>query len=169
MGITDLIIKISSSKFARRFQYEPYIIKTLEYINPLEKDRILVIYKEVDYLSSPVNNIYHPAVYKGIEVEGEMELKETFDKVILFFSIHDLPIDKINTLKKHLNDDSRLFVIFYSDSGWFFKTVLKITDREAFENLNRPYENLLSCGFRLEDELTLNRYHIRVSRYRKEG
>ncbi len=170
MGITDLIIKISSSRFARRFQYEPYIIKTVEYINPKKEDTVFVVYKEVDYLASPIEHISHPKRYISMEVNEEPELdEEKLDKVVMFFSIHDIEKEKLYKIRNQMSEKSRLFVVFYSDSGWFFKTVLRITDSNSFRNLNKQYEVLSESGFVLEEELNLNRYHIKISRYRKEG
>ncbi len=169
MGITQWIINLSNSRFARRFQYEPYIIKSVEYIDPKPEDTLLVIYKEADYLKSPIHHFARVKTYEAYEVSSPFELDKLFDKVVLYFSIFDLKADQISLLSDHLKETGRLYSIYYLPGGAFFDLTLKLTDRQAFDNCKKGEDPLRVAGFELEDSLFLKRHHVSVYRYRKGG
>lgn len=166
MGFTDLIIKISNTKFAHRFQYEPYIIKSVEYIDPQKEDMILVIYKDTDYIQSLTTRYIKRENYVSFEAEQKIDLNRNFDKVVLFFSINDIDKESIDTIKKHLKRDGKLYSVFYLNSGKFFELVLRISDKEAHKHINKKSDILTHNGFMLVDELKLPRQHISISEYR---
>jgi len=164
MGFTDLIIKLSNTKFARRFQYEPYIIKSIEYINPKKEDRILTIYKDADYLKSLMRQYIKDENYISFEVNDKMNSKEIFDKVVLFFSINDLEKSHIDFILSHMKKNGELFNIFYLNSSKFFEWTLKLTDRDTFRSIGR-INRVLEESFILKDRLELPKLYITISKY----
>jgi hypothetical protein len=165
MGFTDFIIKLSNTKFARKFQYEPYIIKSVEYINPDKDDSVCVIFKEADYLKSLMSQYVKTENYAAFEVSKEMDSDKIFDKVVLFFSINDLKKHHTEFIKSHLRNKGHLYSIFYLNSGKFFEWTLKLTDKDVLKSMDKENNILKLAGFVLEDELKLPKLYISVSKY----
>ncbi len=166
MGFTDFIIKLSNTKFARKFQYEPYIIKSVEYINPLKDDSVLVIYKDTDYLQSLMQQYVKRENYISYEAGQEIELDRDFNKAVLFFSINDISKKQIDTISSHMLKDSRLFSIFYLNSSKFFEWTLRLTDRDIFKKLQTGNDGVLSDKFMFMEKLELPKQYITVSKYK---
>ncbi len=165
MGFTDLIIKLSNTKFARKFQYEPYIIKSVEYINPNENDRVLVIYKDADYLKSLMVQFVKAENYTAFELNKDISSKDKFDKIVLFFSINELAKRHLDFISSHIEKNGRLYSIFYLDSGKFFEWTLRLTDKDVLQYIKKT-DTIDLENFVLEDELKLPKLHIAISRYR---
>ncbi len=165
MGFTDLIIKLSNTKFARKFQYEPYIIKSVEYINPKKEDRVLTIYKDADYLKSLMRQYVKDENYISFEVSEKVESKEMFDKVVLFFSINDLGKSHIDFILSHMKKNGELFSIFYLNSSKFFEWTLKLTDRDTFKSIGHTNSVLKEEGLILKDRLELPKLYIAINNY----
>ncbi len=165
MGFTDLIIKLSNTKFARKFQYEPYIIKSVEYISPKKEDCILTIYKDADYLKSLMRQYVKDEHYISFEVSEKMESKEMFDKVVLFFSINDLEKSHVDFILSHIKKSGELFSIFYLNSSKFFEWTFKLTDRDTFKSIGHTNSMLEEGGFVLEDRLKLPKLYIEIRNY----
>lgn len=166
MGFTDFIIKLSNTKFARKFQYEPYIIKSVEYINPLKDDSLLVIYKDTDYLQSLMQQYIKRENYISYEVGQEIELDRDFNKTVLFFSINDISKKQIDTISSHMLKDSRLFSIFYLNSSKFFEWTLRLTDRDIFKKLQTGNDGVFNDKFMFMEKLELPKQYISVSKYK---
>ncbi len=165
MGFTDLIIKLSNTKFARKFQYEPYIIKSVEYINPKKNDFVLVIYKETDYLQSLMHQYVESNKYISFEVSKMINSEEKFDKIVLFFSEHDLKEKHIDFILSHMKENCTIYSIFYLNSSKFFEWTLKLTDRDILKSMENKNNILEDNGFKLENELKLPKLYISISKY----
>ncbi len=168
MGFTDLIIKLSNTKFARKFQYEPYIIKSVEYINPNKEDCVLVIYKEADYLKSLMLQYIKQDNYVSFEVGEKANLDKYFDKIVLFFSLNELKKEHLSFISSKLKKNGKVYSIFYLNSSKFFEWTLRLTDKEVLKSMKEKSDMLNLEGFVLENELKLNKLYISISRYKRE-
>jgi hypothetical protein len=168
MGFTDFIIKISNAKFSRRFQYEPYIIKSVEYINPEKEDKLLVIFKETDYLQSLMMQYVKHENYFSFELKQKIDINAKIDKVVLFFSLYELSKNHIETIKKWLKKGGSIYSITYLKDSKFFELTLKLIDREESDKLDTENNILEKEGFVTTDKADLSKHHVSIKKY-KEG
>ncbi len=166
MGFTDWIIKISNTKFARRLQYEPHIIKSVEYISPAKDDKVLVIYKETDYLQSLMMQYVKYKNYYSFEVKENINLEEKVDIVVLFFSVYDIDEGHMDTIKKYLKKSGYVYNITYLNDSKFFELTLKLIDKDESKRLKEEDDILENNGFILEDSSNFVKHHVSVKRYR---
>jgi len=161
-AISDLITKLQKSKFARRFQYEPYIIKSVEYVNPKVGEKLFVAYREVDYFKSLAVQMMDKNDYYSWNVESDFpEIEDIkFDKIIFFVSTYYTTkemIDKAISLRK---DNGLVYCICFLAGSKFFETTLKITDKVAYSNLGKELE--LFDGLEVLDQKEFKSAHIRA-------
>ncbi|WP_035588399.1 hypothetical protein [Hippea jasoniae] len=163
MGITDWIIKLQNSKFARRFQYEPYIIRSVEFVDPKGSEKILVVYREVDYFKSlAVRLMKNEDNYYGVDIEQSGEIEENgFDKVVFFVSVYYATPQKIKQLALKAKNGGKIYCICFLKGSLFFETTLKITDKSAFNLLGREIE--LFEGFKKTEEVDFKKEHIKIA------
>ncbi len=161
-AISDLIIKLQKSKFARRFQYEPYIIKSVEYVAPKKGEKLFVVYREIDYFKSLAIQMMNKDDYFSWNVEKEFpEIDDTrFDKVVFFVSMYYTTkkmIDRAVALKK---DNGSVYCICFLAGSKFFETTLKITDKVAYSKLGKELE--LFEDLEIVDQKEFKSVHIKA-------
>ncbi len=166
MGFTDLIIKLSNSKFARKFQFEPYIIKSVEYINPSSDDKILVIYKETDYLQQLMTQYVKYENYFSFEIGETIDIEDSVDKIVLFFSMYDITDNHISLIKNRISKDGTVYAITYLNDSKFFELTLKLIDKFEANNLDKNKNRLEESGFLLIDNADFNKHHVSVKKYK---
>jgi hypothetical protein len=169
MGVGDWIIKLQKSKFARRFQYEPYIIKSVEYIKPQKGEKILVVYREVDYFKSLyVHLTNNEENYFSWDVERRFEMEDNlkFDKIVFFVSTYYSDEKGIKSVLKHANEKTKIYCICFLGGNKFFEATLKITDKIAFSGLGKELKPFNNCTVVSEKEFA--RVHIKIVEMRCE-
>ena len=167
MGITSWIVKLQKSKFARRFQYEPYIIKSVEYVDPKPDEKLFVVYREVDYFKSLCVQITeNEKNYFSWNVETDflLEDKIKFDKIIFFVSTYYTDREGIKKVLKHARDDTEIYCICFLEGSKFFETTLKLTDKKAFNQLGRELELFKGCD--VLEEKRFKNVHIKIVKLR---
>ncbi len=137
--ISDLIIRLQKSKFARRFQYEPYIIKSVEYVAPKRGERLFVIYREIDYFKSLAIQMMDKDDYFSWDVEKEFpELGDIrFDKIVFFVSSYYTTKEMVEKVISFKKDSGFVYCICFLGGSKFFEITLKITDKVAHSKLGK--------------------------------
>ncbi len=167
MGFTDWIIKLSNAKFSRKFQYEPYIIKSTEYIDIKESETVLTIYKETDYMQSIITTHYvKNENYYSFETNQTINIDKKINKVILFFSLFDINKTHIETIKQVLKKDGKIYCITYLNDSKFFELTLKLIDKDEAKKLDKTENILDETGFILEDTANFTKQHVSVKKYK---
>ncbi|WP_022670219.1 hypothetical protein [Hippea alviniae] len=167
MGVTNWIIKLQKSKFARRFQYEPYIIKSVEYVDPNPDEKLFVIYREVDYFKSLCIQITeNEENYFSWNVETDFPLKDKikFDKIVFFVSTYYTDKESIKKALEHARDDTEVYCICFLKGSKFFETTLKLTDKKAFSQLGKELELFDKCT--VLEKREFKSAHIKVVKLR---
>ncbi len=161
-AISDLIIKLQKSKFARRFQYEPYIIKSVEYVNPKKGEKLFVVYREVDYFKSLAVQMMDKDDYYSWDVEREFpEIDDLrFDKVVFFVSTYYTTKDMIDRAVALKKDNGLVYCICFLAGSKFFEATLRITDKVAYNRLGKELE--LFDGLEVVDQKDFKSAHIRA-------
>ncbi|WP_025209826.1 hypothetical protein [Hippea sp. KM1] len=165
-SITNLILKLQKSRFARRFQYEPYIIKSVEYIEPKKGESLFVVYREVDYFKSLAVEFMDKDDYFSWNVEEAfLQPPQKVDKVVFFISTYYMKKDDIDRVIDYLKDDGYIYCVCYLSGSVFFETTLRITDKNAFGGLNREMD--LFEGVEVVEEVEFKKQHIRIVKMRR--
>ncbi len=161
-AISDLIIKLQKSKFARRFQYEPYIIKSVEYVDPKMGEKLFVAYREVDYFKSLATQMMNKDDYYSWDVESEFpEIDDVkFDKIVFFVSTYYTTKDMIDKAVSLRKNDGLVYCICFLAGSKFFETTLRITDKVAYSKLGKELE--LFDGLEVVDISDFKSAHIRA-------
>lgn len=161
-SITEWIVKLQKSKFARRFQYEPYIIKSVEYVNPKRGEKILVAYREVDYFKSLAVQMMNEEDYFSWDVE--LPFKEfdgvEFDKIVFFVSCYYTTKQAINRVVSLKKRDGIVYCVCFLGGNKFFETTLKLTDKIAYKKLGKELE--MFEGLEIVEEKEFKSAHIKV-------
>ncbi len=141
-SITEWIVKLQKSKFARKFQYEPYIIKSVEYVNPKKGEKILVAYREVDYFKSLAIQMMDENDYYSWDVELPFEGFGGigFDKIVFFVSCYYTTKEEIKRVVSLKKRDGFVYCVCFLRGSVFFETTLKLTDKTAYSKLGRELE-----------------------------
>ena len=141
-SITEWIIKLQKSKFARKFQYEPYIIKSVEYVNPKKGEKILVIYREIDYFKSLAVQMMDEKDYYSWDVEQPFEGFNgvEFDKIVFFVSSYYTTKESIKRVVSLKKKRGLVYCICFLKGSVFFETTLKLTDKTAYSKLGKELE-----------------------------
>ncbi len=161
-AISDLIIKLQKSKFARRFQYEPYIIKSVEYVAPKKGEKLFVVYREIDYFKSLAIQMMNKDDYFSWDVEKEFPKigDVRFDKVVFFVSMYYTTkkmIDQAVALKKN---NGLVYCICFLAGSKFFEATLKITDNVAYSKLGKELK--LFDGLEVAEQKEFKSVHIKA-------
>ncbi len=161
-AISDLIIKLQKSKFARRFQYEPYIIKSVEYVDPKVGEKLFVAYREVDYFKSLAIQMMNKDDYYSWDVESEFpEIDDVkFDKIVFFVSTYYTTKDMIDRAVSLRKNDGLVYCICFLAGSKFFETTLRITDKVAYSKLGKELE--LFDDLEVIDRRDFKSAHIRA-------
>ncbi|AEA33764.1 hypothetical protein [Hippea maritima] len=167
-SITNLIVKLQKSKFARRFQYEPYIIKSVEYVNPTKGEKLLVVYRETDYFRSLALESMSKEDYFSWNVEDTFDIDNVeVDKIVFFISTYYLNRQDLNKALDRLKENGEVFCICYLRGSKFFETTLKITDKKAFNGLGDEIE--LFRDFEILDIKEFQKEHIKAVKLRRNS
>lgn len=161
-SITNWIIKLQKSKFARRFQYEPYIIKSVEYVDPKRGEKVFVIYREIDYFKSLAIQMMDERDYYSWDVEKEFpNFKDLFfDKIVFFVSCYYTSKEMIKKASSFKKNDGFIYCICFLPGSKFFETALRLTDKKAFSMLGKEIE--LFSDFEIIDTKEFKYTHIKA-------
>ncbi len=165
-SITSWIVKLQNSKFARRFQYEPYIIKSVEYVSPKKGERLFVVYREVDYFKSLALQFMEDQDYYSWNVEGEFpDLGDLlFDKIVFFVSTYYTSKELIRKVTSFKKKDGFVYCICFLRGSKFFETTLRLTDKTAYRKLGKELDDF--SGLEVLDIKEFGSAHIKVAKLR---
>ncbi len=166
MGFTDWIINLSQSKFVRRFQYEPHIIKSVEFVNPKPDENILVVYNEVDYFQSLAMQYVKEEHYFAMDVTEKCEIDKTFHSVVLFFSIYDVDKEYLNCISDKMSKRASIYVISYLNNSKLFEVALKMSDKKIFNSLEKEKELFDNKKFELIESKDFKKEYMKISKYK---
>ena len=165
----EWIEKLSRYKFVRKFQYEPYIIKTIEHINPQKGDIMFTVYKEVDYLQSLALSFIGRDNYYSCNIieTNKCSIDIDVDYVVLFFTSHLISKENLNNISKYLKKGGKLYDVSYLKSGKLFELALKLSDSDAYKVLDNDNGNPLKNNkeFRLAGNTKFKKHNIKVDDY----
>lgn len=165
----EWIEKLSRYKFVRKFQYEPYIIKAIEHINPQKGDIMFTVYKEVDYLQGLALNFTERDNYYSCDITktNQCSIDIDVDYIILFFTSHLISKENLDNISKYLKRGGKLYDVSYLKGGKLFELALKLSDSDAYKVLDNNNDSLLKDNkkFRLIDNAEFKKHNIKVDDY----
>ncbi|MCD6223333.1 MAG: hypothetical protein J7J73_00310 [Deltaproteobacteria bacterium] len=157
----------------KHFRYEKYLLDIVNFIKFNPYDRICVIYKDVNYLKAVVcENLSSDKSFEEYDIgkEKNIEFEDKYDVFVLFLMTHVLDDKRLEKLlkdiKEALTNNGSVFVVDYAQPkglrGSFFKFVLNITDKDAYERLNKENKIFNKCGFAEGRRATFKRGYIKI-------
>ncbi len=158
--------RFRATGLGKKLQYEPHVIRTVEYIDPDGDDKLLVIFPEVDYLKSLFLQVAPKMEYTGYDItSGDPLPVGPFGKCVLFLVTRFIEREFLCSICDRVS--GRFYLVSYLGGHRFFDMTLRIVDAVSHSLLGKEEEIVAQCDcFEFLNRVEYQREHIVIVEYR---